>query len=82
MLLKCEHVHVCCDKPSRIAFQARNEIVVDGSDRLLALWSGSPSGTGNCVRYATGEIPSVVTGEFIATPVPVDNVWADWAATR
>jgi hypothetical protein len=82
MLLKCEHVHVCCEQPSRVAFQVRNEVMVQDCDGVLALWSGSPSGTGNCVRYATGEIPSVVTREFISEPKPVDNVWADWIAAR
>ncbi len=82
MLLKCEHVHVCSDRPSRMAFQARNEFMIEDCDSLLALWSGSPSGTGNCVRYAQREIPSVVTQEFIAESKLVENVWADWLASR
>lgn len=33
-------------------FQKRNEYMVDNSDELVAIWDGSPSGTGNCVKYA------------------------------
>lgn len=32
--------------------QKRNEWMVDHCDTLLAVWDGSDSGTGNCVRYA------------------------------
>lgn len=32
--------------------QIRNEYIVDNSDILIAVWDGSNSGTGNCVRYA------------------------------
>lgn len=33
--------------------QKRNEYMVDLSDIVIAVWDGSKSGTGNCVRYAT-----------------------------
>lgn len=32
--------------------QARNEYMVDGCDRVLAVWDGTSGGTGNCVNYA------------------------------
>jgi Uncharacterized protein conserved in bacteria len=32
--------------------QKRNEWMADHCDVLLAVWDGSESGTGNCVRYA------------------------------
>lgn len=32
--------------------QKRNEYMVDLSDKIIAVWDGSKSGTGNCVRYA------------------------------
>ena len=39
--------------------QVRNEWMVDqlnpATDLLLAAWDGSPGGTGNCVKYATGK---------------------------
>lgn len=30
----------------------RNGWMVDNSDAVVALWNGTPGGTGNCVRYA------------------------------
>lgn len=32
--------------------QKRNEYMVDLSDKIIAVWDGSKSGTGNCVKYA------------------------------
>lgn len=32
--------------------QKRNEYMVDLADIVIAVWDGSASGTGNCVRYA------------------------------
>lgn len=32
--------------------QIRNIAMVDVADTILALWSGEPGGTANCVRYA------------------------------
>lgn len=32
--------------------QKRNEWLVDRVDTLLAVWTGRPGGTANCVRYA------------------------------
>lgn len=32
--------------------QRRNEFMVDACEELLAVWDGSPGGTGNCIRYA------------------------------
>lgn len=32
--------------------QIRNEWMVDHCEELIALWDGSPGGTGNCIRYA------------------------------
>lgn len=32
--------------------QTRNEFMVDNSDLVIAVWDGTPGGTGNCVRYA------------------------------
>ena len=33
-------------------YQVRNEWVISHSSRLIAVWDGKPSGTGNAVRYA------------------------------
>lgn len=35
-----------------VCMQWRNEAMVDAADTVLALWDGSPGGTGNCIRYA------------------------------
>lgn len=32
--------------------QKRNEYMVDLADVVIAVWDGSNSGTGNCVKYA------------------------------
>jgi uncharacterized phage-like protein YoqJ len=32
--------------------RARNEWMVRHCDKLIAIWDGTPGGTGNCVRYA------------------------------
>ncbi len=37
---------------SRNCYQLRNEWMVDHSSRLIAVYGGKPSGTGNTVRYA------------------------------
>jgi uncharacterized phage-like protein YoqJ len=34
--------------------QIRNEFLVNLCDKLLAIWDGTPGGTGNCVNYARG----------------------------
>lgn len=35
--------------------QRRNIWMVDESDYVIAVWDGSPGGTGNCVKYAQKE---------------------------
>ena len=56
LLDKAEHVeYVSAPGYEPWKMQKRNEWMVDwiGEDgRLLAIWDGSPGGTGNCVRYA------------------------------
>lgn len=46
--------------------QVRNRAMVDDCDKLLALWSGTPGGTANCLQYAR-EIGK-----------PVINIWDEW----
>ena len=48
------------------SMQARNEWMVDRCDLLLALYDGSASGTGNCIRYAHESGREVL------------NLWASW----
>jgi uncharacterized phage-like protein YoqJ len=35
------------------AMTKRNQAMVRNCDKLIALWDGSPGGTGNCIAYAT-----------------------------
>lgn len=57
---------VCAGGFSKQAMQLRNEWMADHCDVMLALWDGSPGGTGNCVRYCR-KIRRVTL-----------NVWPDW----
>jgi uncharacterized phage-like protein YoqJ len=64
LLEQCaEKVTVCLGGYAPEKMQRRNEAMVDACDTVLALWDGSPGGTGNCVRYAE------------KTGKPVVNVW-------
>jgi len=46
-----ETVIVCKGGYASYKMQVRNEYMVDNCDTVVALWNGSPGGTGNCVRY-------------------------------
>ena len=64
----CSETIVVCDGGySPWKMQKRNEWMVDHCDYLIALWDGTAGGTGNCVRYAKGN-------------VPVHNLWSYWSA--
>jgi predicted Rossmann fold nucleotide-binding protein DprA/Smf involved in DNA uptake len=49
-------------------YQSRNEWMADRCEEVLALWDGSPGGTANMIRYATGP------GRWRK----LHNVWEDW----
>jgi uncharacterized phage-like protein YoqJ len=48
--------------------QVRNEAMVDHCDEILALWDGSPGGTGNCMAYAR------------ARGRTIHNCWQAWTS--
>jgi uncharacterized phage-like protein YoqJ len=50
--------------------QARNEWMVNNSDKVLALWNGTEGGTANCVRYAK------------KVGKPIINLWDTWNSER
>jgi uncharacterized phage-like protein YoqJ len=53
---------------SKEKFHIRNEWIVDHSDKILAYYDGSPSGTGHCYKYASKmnkEIFRINPKEFI-----------------
>lgn len=67
ILKRCSSVTVVCDGLyAGFKMQIRNEWMVDRSQRICALWDGSPGGTGNCLAYR---------GEWQR---PVDNLWSQW----
>ena len=41
-------------------FHIRNEYIVNNSDKILAYYDGSPSGTGHCVNYATKNSKEII----------------------
>lgn len=45
---------------SALKMQIRNEAMVDDADLVVALWDGSPGGTGNCIRYAEDVMKPIV----------------------
>ena len=58
ILSKATEVHVVCSggyEPAKM--QVRNIWMVDHCDAVVAYWKGTPGGTGNCVKYATGRKP-------------------------
>lgn len=59
-------VYVCDPGYAAWKMQRRNEWMVDNASLVLALWDGSPGGTGNCAEYA----------HRIAKPVV--NLWESW----
>lgn len=81
LLQHAQHVLVCTPgNYSKAAMQIRNQRMVDDCELLLALWNGSPGGTGNCIGYATFQNkpyvnlwPQFLEGKFRE---PQDS--ADW----
>ena len=55
---QADYVHVLSDRYSPDAYQKRNAWLVNHSSRLIAVYTGKPSGTGNTIQYAAmQEIP-------------------------
>lgn len=53
LLYAADEVEVICHGPyAPHKMQVRNEWMVDHADIVVALWDGTPGGTGNCVDYA------------------------------
>jgi uncharacterized phage-like protein YoqJ len=50
--LASEVVYVSEGGYAAYKMQVRNEWMVDRCDKLIAIWDGTPGGTGNCVKYA------------------------------
>lgn len=56
----------CSPRYSPACMQDRNIRMVDDSTHCLALWDGSPGGTGNCIRYLESRNR------------PFTNLWPQW----
>lgn len=63
-----EVVIVCDGSYAAWKMQKRNQWMVDHSDRVCALFDGSPGGTANCVKYA------------LEGGKPIDNLWPQFCA--
>jgi len=69
LLGRAEKVVICSPggyAPTKL--YTRNQQMVDNCTLLLALWSGGPGGTRNCIRYANAKGRKIV------------NVWDAWEA--
>lgn len=53
LLAKCDRKTVLQEKYTKDCMQKRNRYMVDHAEVLLAVWDGTPGGTGSTVRYAT-----------------------------
>ena len=52
VLKEADYVKYVCPEYSRGCFQIRNEWMVDHSAKVIAVFKGEKSGTGNTVKYA------------------------------
>lgn len=69
LLSQATKVIYCSREPyAARLMHARNVWMVDRSQLVIALWDGSPSGTGNCVHYANSK------------NIPVLNLWDHFQA--
>ena len=52
ILKQCDKVTLLQDSYTPDCFDKRNRYMIDHSNLVIAVWNGSPSGTGNTVVYA------------------------------
>jgi uncharacterized phage-like protein YoqJ len=55
LLAKCDEVHLNDVSYTPAVMQIRNEYMVDRCDIVLGVWNGTPGGTYNCLKYASGK---------------------------
>jgi len=58
--LACEVVIVCEGGYAPAKMQIRNEWMCNHCDILIAVWDGTPGGTGNCVNFAKSVNKNIV----------------------
>src|SRR5690606_31324170 len=54
------HEHLPVGDYAAIKMDIRNEYMVDTSDKVVAVYDGSPSGTGKCIAYAKKKSKPVI----------------------
>lgn len=52
IITQCDKVTLLQTRYTPVCFDRRNRYMVDHSDLIIAVWNGSPSGTGNTISYA------------------------------
>jgi len=52
IIRRCNDIVVLEEAYTQDCMQKRNRIMVDKSDCIIAVWDGTPSGTGSTVKYA------------------------------
>lgn len=55
LLSRCDSTKIIVNElyaDAKYCMHARNKYMVDNCDILLAVWDGTPGGTGSCVKYA------------------------------
>lgn len=61
ILSKADIVKLVSDEEYKpYLMQKRNEYMVDLVDKVVAVWDGSKSGTGNCVEYAKKKAKEII----------------------
>lgn len=55
ILAQCDKVTLLQTHYSPDCFNKRNHYLIDHSDLVIAVWNGSPSGTGSTVAYAAAQ---------------------------
>lgn len=61
LLQQAAEVHIVCEGDyAAYKMQVRNEWMVDRADTVIAIWDGTPGGTGNCVKYAEKKSKQII----------------------
>lgn len=69
ILTRATRVVFVCNHRLNIAYDERNEWMVDRANYILALHDGSPGGTNNCLQYANRYCSRV------------ENLWEEWVSS-
>ena len=73
-------IAVCDDPYAAWKMQKRNEWMVDHADMVLAVWDGSPGGTGNTVNYALKQNHNGSKPVLVIDPLRKGEKWINGKA--